>query len=49
MINVARDTVLFLEIYFKNSFFRKVLHLELIGEEDLDNVVKYQHVNKEKK
>ena len=34
---------------FRNLFLEKTLHLELIGEEDWDNVVKYRHVNKEKK
>ena len=28
---------------------RKALHLELLGQEDWDSVVKYRHVNKEKK
>ena len=40
---------LFFQIYFSKSIFRIVLHLELIGEEDWHNVVKYRHANKEKK
>ena len=36
-------------IYFYKSIFRMVLHLELIGGEDWESVVKYWHVNKEKK
>ena len=34
---------------FRNLFFRNALPLELIGEEDWDSLVKYRHVNKEKK
>ena len=36
-------------IYFYKSIFRMVLHFELIGGEDWESVVKYRHVNKEKK